>query len=58
MPSKYIIVNGKTKINPEYGQTPSAPVVANPQQALTCQYTIDDANEVAEVTNSQLAPST
>lgn len=58
MSSKYIVENGKVKLNPSYGGADKHTTVANPEKALVWSTTIDDANTLTDVTGQSLAPST
>ena len=56
--SKYIVENGKVKLNPNFGNPNKPTTVANPQRALVVPSNIDEANAITDLTGSQLAPST
>jgi hypothetical protein len=55
--SKYIVENGRVRLNPQYGR-PDKTTVANPARAMVASCNVDDANSIAEVTGGELAPST
>ena len=55
--SKYIVENGRVRLNPQYGR-PEKSTVANPARAMVASYSVDDANSLAEATAGELAPST
>ena len=58
MSSKYIVENGKVKLNPNFGSTDKQSTVANPQRALVVPTNIDEANAITDLTGQQLAAST
>jgi hypothetical protein len=62
MQPRYIVENGRAKLNPLYSLSPAEQkkeeTLANPTRALVCSYNIDDADAAADATGGKLAQST
>ena len=56
--SKYIVENGKVKLNPNFGNPDKPSTVANPDRAIVVPNNIDEANSITDLTGQQLANST
>ena len=56
--SKYIVENGKVKLNPNFGSVDKQSTVANPERALVVPTSVDEANAITDLTGQQLANST
>ena len=56
--SKYVVENGKVKLNPNFGNPDKPTTVANPQRAIVVPNNIDEANAITDLTGQQLANST
>jgi hypothetical protein len=62
MQPRYILENGRAKLNPLYrlpeAEQKKEETLANPGRALVCSYNIEDADAAADVTGGKLSQST